>query len=129
MQNLPLILGIALLAFLFFRRFAFANSPNVKNVSADEAHELLKSDRSVVVIDVRTRQEYKSGHINGAKSIPVNEISSRIGELEKYKDTPVLIHCASGGRSPAAVRALLKNNFTKVYHMRSGLLGWKYGLK
>lgn len=129
MQNFTLILSIALLAFILFRRFAFTTNKNVKNVSASEAYELIKANKDMVVIDVRTKQEYKSGHITGSRSIPVGEFASRISELEKYKDIPVLVHCASGGRSPSAVRVLLKHNFSKIYHMNRGLLGWKYGLK
>jgi rhodanese-related sulfurtransferase len=129
MQDLALYLGIALIAFVLYRKFATLKNPNVKNISAEEAHQLIKSNKNMIIIDVRTSGEFKSGHIPGAKSIPVNEIDSRINELVKYKDTPVLVHCASGGRSPAAVRVLLKNNFSKVHHMNRGLADWRYDLK
>lgn len=129
MDNLYLILGIVLLGFTLYRRFAFSNNSRFKNISAEEAHSLLKTNKDMVVIDVRTIEEFKSGHIPGAKSIPVGKIASRINELENYKDKPVLVHCASGGRSPEAVRILLKNNFTKIHHMNRGLSDWKYGLK
>jgi len=74
-------------------------------------------------------QEFKSGHIQGAKSFPVGEIATRINDLKKYKDRPILVYCASGGRSPAAVRFLLKNDFNDIYHMKRGLVGWSYDLK
>jgi rhodanese-related sulfurtransferase len=129
MQNFILILGVAILAFILYRRFAFTTNKNIKNVTADEAHQLIKTTKNLIILDVRTKQEFKSGHIPSSKSIPVGELSSRINELEKYKDNPILVHCASGGRSPAAVRVLLKHNFSKIYHMNRGLFGWKYGLK
>ncbi len=129
MQNFILILGVAILAFILYRRFAFTTNKNIKNVTADEAHQLIKTTKNLIILDVRTKQEFKSGHIPSSKSIPVGELSSRINELEKYKDNPILVHCASGGRSPAAVRVLLKHNFSKIYHMNRGLSGWKYGLK
>lgn len=129
MQNFILILGVAILAFILYRRFAFTTNKNIKNVTADEAHQLIKTTKDLIILDVRTKQEFKSGHIPSSKSIPVGELSSRINELEKYKDNPILVHCASGGRSPAAVRVLLKHNFSKIYHMNRGLSGWKYGLK
>jgi rhodanese-related sulfurtransferase len=129
MQDLILYLSIALIAYILYRKFAVLKNPDIKNVSAEEAHQLIKSNKDTIVIDVRTSGEFKSGHIHGAKSIPVSEIGSRINELEKYKDNPVLVHCASGGRSPAAVKILLKNNFSNVHHMNRGLVDWKYGLK
>lgn len=129
MQNFILILGVAILAFILYRRFAFTTNKNIKNVTADEAHQLIKTTKNLIILDVRSKQEFKSGHIPSSKSIPVGELSSRINELEKYKDNPILVHCASGGRSPAAVRVLLKHNFSEIYHMNRGLSGWKYGLK
>jgi rhodanese-related sulfurtransferase len=129
MEALTLYIGIALVALILFRKFAILKNPKVKNISAEEAYQLIKSNKNTIVVDVRTSGEFKSGHIPGAKSIPVGAINSRIGELEKYKSEPVLVHCASGGRSPAAVRVLIKNNFSNIYHMNRGLTGWKYGLK
>lgn len=129
MQNFMLILGVVILAFILYRRFVFTTNKNIKNVNADEAHQLIKTTKNLIILDVRTKQEFKSGHIPSSKSIPVGELASRINELEKYKDNPILVHCASGGRSPAAVRFLLKHNFSKIYHMNRGLSGWKYGLK
>jgi rhodanese-related sulfurtransferase len=125
--NIYLIAATALLILFLRNRMVF--SKDVKNVSSKEAYELIKSNKELVVIDVRTVQEYKSGHISGAKSIPVNEISSRTGELNSYKEKPVLVHCASGGRSGAAVRILVKAGFKNIYHMNHGLTSWNYGLK
>lgn len=127
MNNLYLIISLVALGYILSRRLIF--SKNVKNVTAEEAYELMKSNKELVIIDVRTKQEYKGGHIPGAKSIPLNEISSRISEIEKFKDKPILVHCASGGRSPAAVKTLLKHGINNVYHMKHGLMTWSYGLK
>lgn len=130
MQNyLFYILGIVFLTFILYPKLSLAWNKNVNNVTAEEAHELMKNTKNLMIIDVRTKEEYKEGHIPGSRSIPVGQLSSRINELNKYKDGPLLLHCASGGRSPAAVRILLKHNFSNIYHMKHGLRGWKYGLK
>jgi len=123
------ILTIALLTFILYRKFSFSTNKNIHNITAEEAYQLIKTKIDLIIIDVRTKQEFQTGHIPGAKSIPVAEFALRINELNKYKDTPILVHCASGGRSPATVRVLLKNNFSNIYHMKRGLSGWKYGLK
>jgi len=102
---------------------------NVKNVSGKEAANLIKENKDLVVLDVRTKGEYQTGHINGSKLMPVNEISSRINELEKFRSKPLLVHCASGGRSPRAVSILLKNKFGPIYHMNHGLSDFKGNLK
>ena len=61
--------------------------------------------------------------------MPVGEIASRISELEKFRGKPILVHCASGGRSPKAVNVLLKNKFGPIYHMNHGLSGFNGSLK
>jgi rhodanese-related sulfurtransferase len=131
--NLQNILWWLLLAFLAFtmvrKRFFMFNNKNVKNVSADEAFKLINENKNLVVLDVRTKGEFESGHIPKAKNIPVQQLAARINELTKYKDIPILVHCASGGRSPSAVKALINSEFTQVYHLNRGLTSWKHQLK
>jgi rhodanese-related sulfurtransferase len=102
---------------------------NVKNVSADEAYQLINDHNDLIILDVRTKGEFEAGHIAKAKNIPVQQLSARINELEKFKDNPILVHCASGGRSPSAVRELIKSGFEQVYHLNRGLMSWRYPLK
>ncbi len=102
---------------------------NVKNVSRDEATKIIKENKDLIIIDVRSKGEFQSGHINGSKLMPVSEIASRINELEKFRGKPMLVHCASGGRSPKAVNVLLKNKFGPIYHMNHGLSGFNGNLK
>lgn len=111
------------------KRFFIFNNKNVKNVNADEAYKLLSENINMIILDVRSKSEFESGHIPKAKNIPVQNLSARMKELDKYKDTPILVHCASGGRSPSAVKALIDNNFTQVYHLNRGLMAWKQQLK
>lgn len=128
MDKFYLIAAVILLGYVFYKKYAFSGNGNVKNVSAEEAYKLISKNKEVIILDVRTLSEYKSGHIKGAKSLPVDKFEQGIKELERYKDKPILVHCASGGRSPAAVRILVKNDFKNIYHMNHGLRGWKYGL-
>lgn len=105
-----------------------ANS-NVKNLTAEEANKLINENKEVFILDVRTKGEYSNGHIPGATLISSSEIASRVSELEKYVNKPILVYCASGGRSPGAVQILVKNNFTEIYHLSRGISSWTYGLK
>ncbi|MDP4146735.1 MAG: rhodanese-like domain-containing protein [Bacillota bacterium] len=129
LNNLYFVFTLIILGFFVYKKFAFVGNKNVKNISAEKAHELMKENKDILILDVRTPGEFKSGHIPGAKSVPVSNFASSIAKFEKYKDKPVIVHCASGGRSPSAVKVLLKNDFSKIYHMNHGLNGWKYGLK
>ena len=116
------------LVFKIGKRLLIMSNPNIKNVSASEAHKLIQSNKDMIILDVRTKREYNSGHIPGAIVIPVQELSARIKELTVHYNQPILVYCASGGRSPGAVYTL-RNNFAPIYHLSSGLSSWNYELK
>ena len=99
---------------------------NVKNVTAEEAYNLVNEDKELIILDVRTKEEYDNGHIPGAKLLPVQILNLKIDEIEDLKDKPVLVYCASGGRSPRAVKILADNDFQKIYHLSRGISSWRY---
>lgn len=100
----------------------------VKNVSAEEAYKLINDDSELIILDVRTKEEYDNGHIPGAKLFPVQILSTKLAELDKYKDKPVLVYCASGGRSPRAVDTLANNDFENIYHISRGMSSWRHNV-
>lgn len=67
-----------------------------------------------IIVDVRTKGEYSSGHIKGSKNIPLDVLSSQMNSLDKTK--PVITCCASGMRSGAAKGILKSKGFTKVFN-------------
>ena len=99
---------------------------NIKNVSSEEAYKLINENKELLILDVRTKEEYEEGHIPGAKLIPVQVLPIKLSELDEYKDNPVLVYCASGGRSPRAVNTLVNNDFTNIYHLTRGISSWRY---
>lgn len=123
------LVGVAVLWLVFKigMRLLIKMNPNIKDVSANEAHQLIDSNKDMVILDVRTKREYNSGHIPGAILIPVNELSTRIKELTVHYNKPILVYCASGGRSPGAIYTL-RNNFAPIYHLSSGLSSWNFEL-
>lgn len=105
------------------------SNSNVSNVSAEKAYELISENEKLLILDVRSKEEYESGHIPGAKSIPVQVLSARIDELEEYQTNPLLVYCESGRRSSEAINYLMDNSFTEIYHLDRGIASWKYELK
>jgi rhodanese-related sulfurtransferase len=100
----------------------------IKNVNAEEAYKLINENSEVLILDVRTKEEYDNGHIPGAKLVPVQVLPMKLTELNVYKDKPVLVYCASGGRSPRAVDTLANNDFKDIYHLTRGLSSWRYNV-
>lgn len=129
MDNLLTIVTILLIIYMFYPKVMMKFNKNIVNVSGTEAAKLIRETKDLIILDVRSKGEYATGHINGSKLMPVSEISSRISELEKFRGKPILVHCASGGRSPKAVTILLKNKFGPIYHMNHGLASFNGTLK
>lgn len=94
-----------------------------KNISAEEARAIMKKEKPLL-LDVRTPGEFSAGHIEGAKLLPLQQLSKRIGELEEYKNKPVVVYCRSGNRSIPAAQVLIQNGFKQVYNVKTGIRGW-----
>ncbi len=78
--------------------------------------------RDGLILDVREAAEYAFGHIDGAKSIPMGELESRINELDQEQEIYVI--CRTGKRSDLAAQLLANNGFTKVYNVLPGMNEW-----
>jgi rhodanese-related sulfurtransferase len=96
-----------------------------KNISVDDADKLLKSDPKVIVLDVRTPDEFKAGHIPGATNIDFfgDDFAKQIAALDKSKT--YLVHCAAGGRSAKACKVIEKEQLPSVYHLNEGFKAWE----
>jgi len=70
--------------------------------------------KGAVILDVRTKGEYQSGHIRNSINVPVDKLPQNIKKLDKNK--PIITCCASGSRSASARRILKSNGFEQVYN-------------
>lgn len=118
--GLALASGIALLWPALSQR----GVAGVQNVTPAEA-VLLMSRAKTLILDVRDASEFAEGHIQGAKHIPLAELESRIKEIEKQKNKPVLVNCRKGMRTNKACQLLTKHAFTQLYQLDGGLDKWK----
>ncbi len=97
-------------------------------IDAKAAKEMMDSDKELVVVDVRTDEEYKSGHIVGAINIPVEQITAGdFGSLTDKNQT-ILIYCRSGNRSKVASSFLAENGYKNIYEF-GGIKDWKYEIE
>ncbi|MHB8809825.1 MAG: rhodanese-like domain-containing protein [Desulfobulbaceae bacterium] len=97
----------------------------VESMDARQARQLIEQQPAdaVTVLDVRQPAEYESGHIPGAKLIPLPELQGRMGEIDR--DKPTIVYCAIGGRSRVAAQMLAGSNFPKVYNLSGGFKAWQ----
>jgi rhodanese-related sulfurtransferase len=119
MKNLSVFLFIVLLV----SACAQVNSQS-QVLSADDFQKKLTSVADKQVIDVRTQEEYSSGHITGAILIDYykKDFKSNLSKLDKNK--PVFVYCASGGRSGSASEVLADMGFKQIYDLKGGMNAW-----
>ena len=96
----------------------------IKEVDAVAALQLI-NHKNALVLDVRDEDEYKAGHVLGAMLIPLGKLKQRVGELEKYRERPIVVVCRSAIRSPAACVMLGKLGFSQVYKLAGGITSWQ----
>ncbi|MGA7161633.1 MAG: rhodanese-like domain-containing protein [Bacteroidota bacterium] len=114
-----IIIGIVLV--LYVRRQLLARS--LANYSGEEAKQKVASGS--ILLDVRTTGERKANSIPKSLHIPVQELSARIKELEKYRGKEIICYCASGRRSVTAALKLKKAGF-KVGNLKGGIGTWNF---
>jgi rhodanese-related sulfurtransferase len=95
----------------------------VADVSPNDAVLLINREHATV-LDVRNANEYAAGHITEALHIPLGELESRLAELAKYKDKPLLVNCQGGVRSTSACGILKNAGFTRIYNLEGGVNAW-----
>jgi rhodanese-related sulfurtransferase len=88
-------------------------------VSREQAQKLVADGAQL--IDVRAEHEWEMGRIEGAKHLPLAELSERVGEIDK--DRPVVLYCRGGNRSTMATEALVAAGYNAV-KLNEGIVGW-----
>ncbi len=92
-------------------------------LSQDDAKSQMDSDKNIVILDVRTPNEFQTGHIKRAKNISsIKEIQSKYPN----KDTKFFVYCQSGSRSVKAAKKLVMKGYKEIYDI-GGLSYWNYG--
>jgi len=105
---------------------AFAENPQpaeAPSISAATLHAQRESGTAPAVIDVRTPEEYASGHIPGAVNVPFDQVATRIGEIDGSHG--VALYCMVGPRARKGESALLAAGHEKVFHLEGGLAAWQ----
>ena len=113
---------IAMAGLLFW--FAYSKGwilANFESIDAKQAIVLLESDDNVTLLDVRTIEEYKEGHLRDATLIPVGALSQNLGMLKQDKNKKILVYCRTGSRSVSASRILEENGFTPL-NVKGGII-------
>jgi rhodanese-related sulfurtransferase len=110
-------------------RIAFPSLAQLNQIHQLTSHELqalLRAPAPPLLLDVREEEEFHGelGHIPDSRLIPLKQLSMRAGELEDWKDKPVVAICRAGVRSATAAAILIGLGFTHVSNLKGGMLDW-----
>ncbi|MDJ1468910.1 rhodanese-like domain-containing protein [Cytophagaceae bacterium DM2B3-1] len=111
------------------------SSVNFQNVTPDQLCDITTNNTKVILLDVRTPEEFSGkakenfGRLKGAINIPIQELDKRIGELNKYKNSEIIVYCSHSHRSPRASYLLTQNGFKNVKNMSGGMSVWNESVK
>jgi len=117
-RRLPLALLAALLAFPALAAGPASIAPKALGA------RIAWADQSLVVLDVRTPEEFAAGHLPGAINIPHTELASRVAELEGSRDNDIVVYCRSGARAATALGVLEKSGFKRLFHLEGDYTRW-----
>ena len=97
-------------------------TPSVPTITVQELKARFDRGEEVYLLDVREPNEYEICRIPGATLLPLGQVASRAGELDRSRE--VVVHCKMGGRSAKAVAELLQQGFPRVVNVEGGILAW-----
>ncbi len=95
------------------------------NINAQQAKEIMDTETGYVILDVRTQEEFDSGHVPGAILIPDYEIKEKAPQVLTDKNQKILVYCRSGRRSKLACEELVNLGYTNLYEF-GGINDWPY---
>jgi len=95
-----------------------------KQLNSPEIKEVLKNNKTIIILDVRTAEEFAAGHLKGARNIDIRQQDaySKIDKLNP--NATYLVYCRTNHRSGMAVDYMMQKRFKTVYQMMDGFPGW-----
>jgi rhodanese-related sulfurtransferase len=107
--------------------FALASSADETRLIDQEAllARMAQHQQDLVILDVRTPEEFAAGHVPGAVNIPHDQLAARLGELETAKSKDIVVYCRTGRRSSLALEILQANGFKQLSHLEGDMVAWQ----
>ncbi|WP_297135998.1 rhodanese-like domain-containing protein [Terrisporobacter sp.] len=95
-----------------------------ENISSEELNNMIEKDKNILLLDVRTKEEYNTMHIPNSINIPLQDLEIDLDNILSYTDKDVIIYCRSGKRSITAAYILEENGFKHIYNLTYGIIGY-----
>ena len=116
-----LVLAPSFALFLGCQRLLSAHT----SISGAELAQEIQNGRAPLILDVRTEEEYRSGHIPGARNVPIDQLEGQLATLGIAKSDEVVVHCERGARAAKAEALLTSAGYEHVVDLQGHMKGWR----
>ncbi len=113
--------------FIILALVPYSLAQDYTNISVETAYNMINDDESypnLVILDVRTPEEYNANHLYDSINIELDALEGRLEELSVHRNHKIIVYCNSGYRSQQASEILSSNEFTKIFNMLGGIQSW-----
>ena len=124
LSNIWLVMIVLASGIMLLWSFIGNRIRGVKEIDCAGALQLI-NHKEAHVLDVREPDEFKIGHVLNSKLIPLGKLRERVGELERFREKPIVVVCRSGNRSATACAMLGREGFAQVYNLAGGMNAWQ----
>lgn len=124
MHHWQLILAFVVVLVLLLTFELHSKLTGIPGVSPQQA-TLLMNHNDGVIVDIRDTTNFAKGYILNSINIPLSELDSKLKQIEKYKDKPVILNYTMGQHHHKVAHILKKNGFTDLYHLKGGIAAWQ----
>ena len=101
---------------------------SINNITPEEAKKRLDTENEIILLDVRTKEEYETGHIEKAILMPLDTLASESQKNLEDKEANIFVYCRSGSRSSAAAEILIELGYKNVYNL-GGIIDWPFEIQ
>lgn len=122
-QQWLLFLALVIVLFMLFQSHFGDKLSGYASVAPEQAVRMMND--GAFILDVRSVDEYRSGHLTGAKNLSVADLPSKMDSLEAHKSGPTIVYCESGMRSARACGLLRKAGFEQLHNLSGGISAWR----
>jgi rhodanese-related sulfurtransferase len=122
-QQWLLFFSLFIIIFMIIQTYFGDKMAGYASVSPEQAVRLIND--GAFVLDVRSVDEYRTGHLNVAKNISIADLAQKLESLNEHKEGPTLVYCESGMRSARACGMLIKAGFKNISNLSGGISSWR----
>ena len=118
-----LFIALVLIIFMLIHSHFGDHIAGFKSIQPNDAVRLMND--GAFILDVRSIDEFRSGHLTGAKNLPLSDLAQKIETLSSHKADATIVYCESGMRSSRACGQLVKAGFTNIQNLSGGVSAWR----